>query len=87
MTRREILWAWLTTHPGLTAYELARTALRTSGPAIHSGSVRRLLVKMEADDQVTRTLTMHDGQGQPVSEWHAVPGAFAIEPTAQEVSA
>jgi hypothetical protein len=54
---------------------------------IHSGSVRRLLLQMEADGLVTRTLTAHHGQGNPVSEWHAVPGTLAITAAADEVPA
>jgi hypothetical protein len=76
---RKILWTYLVTHPGLTAHELARTALGMTGPTsahIQSGTVRRVLRGMEAAGQVTRQLTVRPGQGDPVSEWHAVPGAF-----------
>lgn len=78
---REVLWSYLVISPGRTAHEIARGALGKRGPTsshIYSGSTLQLLIKMETAGQVRRCTVSRPGQGKPVSEWYAVPGAFAI---------
>ena len=81
MTTREVIWSFLVISPGCTAHEIARKALGKTGPtsaSIQSGSTAQLLTKMERSGQVMRQQVRRPGQGRPVSEWYAVPGAFAI---------
>jgi hypothetical protein len=74
-----VVWAYLAAHPGKTAYEVARRALRLRTPlgAVPSGRVLRALRLMEAAGQVSCREVRRPGQGGPVSEWRAVPGAFS----------
>ena len=68
---RPVIWAWLLAHPGRSSTEISRCLGRRS-----QGSTLKLLERMEADRQVTREHVSRPGQGKPVSQWSAVPGAF-----------
>jgi len=72
-----VVWSWLVLHPGRTAYEVARVALRKRGPTsahVHSGSTLKLLIRMEQAGQVTRSREYRAQQGRDVDLWSAAPG-------------
>lgn len=83
---RRTVWAYLAANPGRTAHEIARCALRRTGPtpAVIQGNTLDLCRRMERDGLLTSEREYRSQQGREVSLWHAVPDAF---PTAYAIEA